>query len=76
MERVGALVNKLKEQYDQNVDKKSLLVTVQLLLAELERTEGENLNRGKVAIMLPRVHRIVQDIPSIETKKKKPRTRW
>ncbi len=68
MDRVGALIHKLKEQYDQNVDKKSLLVSVQLLLAELELTEGENLNRGKVSVTLPKVHRIVQDLPSVEVK--------
>jgi len=66
MERVGALINKLKEQYDQNVDKKSLLVTVQLLLAELEQSPAENASKGKVSVMLPKVHRIVQDIPGVE----------
>ncbi len=70
MERVGALIHKLKEQYDQNVDKKSLLVTVQLLLAELEQSETANLNKGKVSVVLPKVHRIVQDIPSVEPEQK------
>jgi hypothetical protein len=70
MDRVGALIHKLKEQYDQNVDKNNLLVTVQLLLAELQYTETENLNKGKVSVTLPKVHRIVQDIPSVELEKK------
>lgn len=67
MDRVGALIHKLKEQYDQNVDKKNLLVTVQLLLAELEQERSENASREKVSVILPKVHRIQQDVPSIET---------
>jgi hypothetical protein len=63
MERVGALIHKLKEQYDQNVDKNNLLVTVQLLLAELEHQHADNVSKGKVSVLLPKVHRIVQDVP-------------
>jgi hypothetical protein len=66
MERVGALIHKLKEQYDQNVDKNSLLVTVQLLLAELEHEAVENVSKGKVSVVLPKVHRIVQDVAAID----------
>ena len=67
MDRVGALIHKLKEQYDQNVDKKSLLVTLQLLLAELEQGTTQNASKEKVSVILPKVHRIQQDIPSVET---------
>jgi hypothetical protein len=66
MERVGALINKLREQYDQNVDKKTLLVTAQLLLAELEHEKTQHANTGKVSVVLPKVHRIVQDVPNVE----------
>lgn len=66
MDRVGALIHKLKEQYDQNVDKKSLLVTLQLLLSELEYERTDNASKEKVSVILPKVHRIQQDIPSIE----------
>jgi hypothetical protein len=62
MERVGALIHKLKEQYDQNVDKNNLLVTVQLLLSELEYQKTENASREKVSVILPKVHRIQQDV--------------
>jgi hypothetical protein len=62
MERVGALIDKLKEQYDQNVDKNNLLVTVQLLLSELEHQKTETANRGKVSVILPKVHRMQQDV--------------
>lgn len=64
MERVGALIHKLKEQYDQNVDKNSLLVTVQLLLAELEHEKTGDASKAKVSVILPKVHRIQQDVPS------------
>lgn len=67
MERVGALIHKLKEQYDQNVDKKNLLVTVQLLLAELEQATAGNAGNTKVSVILPKVHRISQDLPDVET---------
>lgn len=62
MERVGALIHKLKEQYDQNVDKNNLLVTVQLLLSELEHQKTENANSEKVSVILPKVHRIQLDV--------------
>ncbi len=62
MERVGALIHKLKEQYDQNVDKKNILITVQLLLSELEHEKTENTSREKVSVILPKVHRIQQDV--------------
>jgi len=66
MERVGALINKLREQYDQNVDKKNLLITAQLLTAELAQETADNVSRDKVAVTLPKVHRIVQDLPSVD----------
>lgn len=62
MERVGALIQKLQAQYDQNVDKKSLLVTVQMLLAELESTPVAEGTTSRVSVVLPKVHRIQQDV--------------
>lgn len=64
MERVAALIDKLKQQYDQNVDKKTLMVTAQLLLAELEQQSAPDAGRQKVAVTLPRVQRIQQDLPA------------
>jgi outer membrane biosynthesis protein TonB len=66
MERVGALIHKLNEQYDQNVDKKNLLVTAQLLLAELEQETAQNASIEKVSVILPKVQRIAQDVPNVE----------
>lgn len=67
MERVGALIHKLKEQYDQNVDKNTLLVTVQLLLAELEHEKTETANTKTISVILPKVHRIMQDVPGVDS---------
>jgi hypothetical protein len=72
MERVGALIHKLKEQYDQNVDKKNILVTVQLLLAELEQEKTGDAGNKKVSVILPRVHRIHQDIHTMDTPPEQP----
>lgn len=36
MERVGALINKLKEQFEQHADAEKLAVTTRLLLCELQ----------------------------------------
>lgn len=42
MERTGVLIERLLEQYHNQSDNKKLLITVQLLLAELQRTEEED----------------------------------
>ena len=39
MERVGTLINKLKEQFDQQADTENLSITAQLLLAELQSNQ-------------------------------------
>lgn len=67
MDRVGALIHKLKEQYDQNVDKKNLLVTAQLLLAELAQEHATDASKEKVSVILPKVQRILQDLHTVET---------
>ncbi len=56
MERIEALISKLKEQFDQKADPNLLLGTVQLLQFELSklRTNGQqSLGTAKVAVMLP-----------------------
>ncbi|KIC95619.1 hypothetical protein OI18_05005 [Flavihumibacter solisilvae] len=56
MERVRALINKLQEQLDQQADTHSLLVTVQLLQAELQgasKPEASRSGSGKVAVVMP-----------------------
>ena len=56
MERIEALINKLKEQHQQNADPALLLGTVQLLqfeLTKLQSNKGQSLGTAKVAVMLP-----------------------
>lgn len=59
MERIEALIAKLREQYEQQADPALLLGTVQLLQFELTRiNEGkkQSLGTAKVAVMLPVTH--------------------
>ncbi len=56
MERIETLINKLKEQYEQNADQSVLLGTVQLLQFELTKvmtTDQHSLGTPKVAVVLP-----------------------
>ncbi|HEV7780619.1 MAG TPA: hypothetical protein VGO58_05100, partial [Chitinophagaceae bacterium] len=56
MERIEALIGKLKEQFEQNADPSLLLGTVQLLQFELTKLKSigqQSLGTAKVAVMLP-----------------------
>lgn len=56
MERIASLINKLKQQSDQQADPAVLLGTVQLIQLELTRTGTRNsqgLGTAKVAVILP-----------------------
>jgi len=56
MERIEALINKLKELSDQKADPDRLLVTVQLLqyeLSQLQSNVARTLGTSKVAVVLP-----------------------
>lgn len=56
MERIEALIGKLKEQFAQQADPSLLLGTVQLLqfeLTKLQRSGQQSLGTAKVAVMLP-----------------------
>lgn len=53
MERVGTLIDKLKDQFAQNADRDKLLVTVQLLLAELQQQQIKPAIRGKISVIMP-----------------------
>src|SRR3954453_12333335 len=55
MERVGAFISKLQEQYQQQADNATLLVTVQMLLAELQQNAQDNHTNKKVAVVMPHV---------------------
>lgn len=55
MERVGTLINKLKEQYSQQVGADKLAFTVQLLLAELQSLHYKAAVTGKVSVVMPNI---------------------
>ena len=56
MERIEALINKLKQQFEQNADPNVMAGTVQLLQFELSKlsvNSRQNLGTSKVAVTLP-----------------------
>jgi outer membrane biosynthesis protein TonB len=53
MERVGTLIEKLKDQLVQNAGRDKLLVTVQLLLAELQQQQIKPAIQGKISVIMP-----------------------
>lgn len=55
MERVGTLINKLKEQFEQHADADKLAVTAQMLLAELQANQSAQSSGSKVSVVLPSV---------------------
>ncbi len=55
MERVGTLINKLKEQFEQHENADQLAVTIQLLLAELQPARNPSPPKSKVSVVMPTV---------------------
>ena len=53
MERAGILINKLQEQFAQQVESDKLLVTAQMLLAELQQYKKSNPSRTVGSEVLP-----------------------
>jgi hypothetical protein len=57
MERVGALISKLKEQYEEHADTAAIAVTAQMLLAELQQKQNSSDNGNgsykKVSVIMP-----------------------
>lgn len=55
MERVGTLINKLKEQFEQEADATTLLMNTRLLLAELQTQLQQHPAplKGKVSVVMP-----------------------
>ena len=71
MERIEALISKLKEQFDQHAEPALLLGTVQLLQFELTKMNALNrpsLGTPKVAVVLPAAQVYVNSGPSIHEK--------
>lgn len=70
MERIEALINKLKEQFDQHADPAQMQLTVQLLQQELSRVQppSKTLGTSKVAVVMPSMN-----VPSAQYEKYAPR---
>src|SRR5689334_3997277 len=59
MERIGALIQRMLEQYNSNADKDSLILTAQMLLNELQENNNSSVVTGKkVAIILPSIKKV------------------
>ena len=69
MERVGTLINKLKEQLDQKQDAAKLLLTAQMLLAELQQQQPSS-NSGKVSVTMPSVTFVSEIIAEVKNESK------
>ncbi|MBS1626890.1 MAG: hypothetical protein JSR09_07340 [Bacteroidetes bacterium] len=54
MERVETLINKLKEQFEQQAGNDKLIITAQMLLTELQAGYAEQIS-GKVSVIMPHV---------------------
>ena len=65
MERVGALISKLQEQYEQHVDADAIAITAQMLLAELQQQKNSSgkKNLNKVAVTMP--VNVITSLPEI-----------
>ncbi|WP_315816874.1 hypothetical protein [Paraflavitalea speifideaquila] len=75
MERLKQLIGKLNEQFEQNADNKQLLVTTQLIEAELMRlSAASRVSQGtsKVAVVMPAArtvyNTVVVETPVLEEK--------
>ena len=53
MERVGTLINKLKEQFEQHAEAEKMAFTAQLLLLELQKNQPPTQTAGKISVVLP-----------------------
>lgn len=81
MERVGTLINKLKDQYDKHAEPENLTVTVQMLLAELQKTYCPSTVGSKVSVVMPAIPvapslREPEKQKEIPLKKSKPVANW
>jgi hypothetical protein len=53
MERVGVLIKRLLEQYEQHERKENLFITAQMLLAELQASQSDTSLPCKAAVVMP-----------------------
>ncbi len=54
MERTGALIERLLQQYHDNADAGKMLVTVQMLMAELQQQAQATATTKKVSVVMPK----------------------
>lgn len=67
MERTGALIKRLLEQYESGTDAATLLVTVQILMRELQQEKtANNASLKKVSVTMPKVVQSATDKDSTE----------
>ncbi len=66
MERVGTLINKLKEQFDLQADAANLSITAQLILAELQFNKNVESIHGKVSVIMPSIMMSNVEVPELE----------
>ncbi|MBI2274683.1 MAG: hypothetical protein HYU70_12865 [Bacteroidetes bacterium] len=81
MERVGTLINKLKEQFEQQADTDKLAVTAQMLLAELQANQSAQSSGSKVSVVLPSVsvhaaQPVTEPEQPVPEKPEKPASNW
>jgi hypothetical protein len=63
MERVGTLIDKLKDQLEHQAGRDKLLITTRLLLAELQQMQSRPSVHGNISVVLPLV---MPDIPGVD----------
>ncbi len=82
MERVGTLINKLKEQFDQEADSEKLVITAQLILAELQFKNIDQPIAGTVSVVMPSFRNIsktehpIETVDTIDTKSEYNPSEW
>lgn len=53
MERLGVLITKLKDQFDEKIEADKLLLTTQLILAELQQHQSQPTLYGNISVVMP-----------------------
>ncbi|CAN5116910.1 hypothetical protein BH11BAC6_BH11BAC6_12110 [soil metagenome] len=73
MERVGTLIKRLLELYETRTDKTALIVTAQMLLHELQKDNGSDINiSNKVSVIHPglKLTNVKDDVPASPAEEK------
>lgn len=70
MERVGILIERLQEQYQQHADNYYLVVTAQMLLAELQQKQKVADADKKVAVIMPAVGQSINHLAASTAEQK------